>query len=103
MVISDVVLDAPLPPAIAQSVLALTGCVAGAALREEYLGTVAAAGLADIEVVTDRGFGEIAVTVVSPELLREAEAAGIDVRAVARTVRSLTLRARKPSNVRAGR
>ena len=43
MVVSDVVLDAPLPAAIAESVAALTGCVAGAALREDYLNTIAAA------------------------------------------------------------
>jgi len=96
MVISDVVLDAPLPAAIAENVLALTGCVAGAALRQEYLHTIAAAGLTDIEVVADRCFGEIALAAIPPELLRQAEAAGIDVPEVARTVRSLTVRARKP-------
>ncbi|HVO24304.1 MAG TPA: arsenite methyltransferase, partial [Candidatus Margulisiibacteriota bacterium] len=58
MIISDVVLDAPLPPMIAESVAAFTGCVAGASLRAEYLQTIAAAGLVDIEVVNDRGFGE---------------------------------------------
>lgn len=97
MIISDVVLEASLPPAIADSVWALTGCVAGAALREEYLHTIAVAGLTDIEVVTDRGFGEVAMATVPAELLRQAEAAGIDVLGVARTVRSLTIRARKPS------
>ncbi len=97
LVISDIVLDAPLPEAIAANVWALTGCVAGASLREEYLRTVAAAGLADVEVVSDRGFGEIALAMVPDELLRQAEEAGIDVAGVARTVRSLTVRARKPS------
>ncbi len=94
-IISDIVLDAPLPPVIADSVAAFTGCVAGAALRADYLRTIADAGLADIEVVNDRGFGEMAVTMVPAELLQQAQVAGIDVRAVARTVRSLTIRARK--------
>ena len=97
MVISDVVLDAALPEAIAANVAALTGCVAGAALREQYLATIAAAGLADIEVVSDRGFGAVALTMVPEPMLRQAEAAGIDVRQVAETVRSLTIRARKPA------
>jgi SAM-dependent methyltransferase len=96
MIISDIVLDAPLPPLIAQSVAALTGCVAGAALREDYLRTIAAAGLQNIEIVTDRNFGEMAATMVPDDMRRQAEAAGIDVTAVARTVRSLTIRARKP-------
>lgn len=97
MVVSDIVLDAPLPPAIADSVAALTGCVAGASLRGEYLRTIAAAGLVDVEIVHDKGFGEMALAIVPEELLSEAKAQGIDVTAVARTVRSLTIRARKPA------
>ena len=96
-IISDIVLDAPLPPVIADSVAAFTGCVAGAELRADYLRTIAAAGLVDIEVVNDRGFGEMAVAMVPAELVQQAQVAGIDVRAVARTVRSLTIRARKPA------
>ena len=64
MVISDVVLNEPLPEVIAADVAALTGCVAGAALRDQYLATIAAAGLADIEVLSDKGFGTVALTMV---------------------------------------
>jgi arsenite methyltransferase len=96
MIVSDVVLDAPLPPAIASSVAALTGCVAGASLRDEYLHTIAAAGLVDIEVVNDKSFGEMALTMVPEQFISDAEAQGIDVIAVARSVRSLTIRARRP-------
>ncbi|HXQ22656.1 MAG TPA: arsenite methyltransferase [Candidatus Acidoferrales bacterium] len=96
MVISDVVLNEPLPAAVASDVAALTGCIAGAALRGEYLGTIAAAGLADIEVLSDRGFGAVVLTMVPEPLLRKAEAAAIDVQRVAETVRSLTIRARTP-------
>jgi SAM-dependent methyltransferase len=95
VVVSDVVLDAPLPEAIADSVAALTGCVAGAAMRADYLHTIADAGLGDIEVVDDKSFGEMALTMVPDSLLREFEAAGVDVRAVARSVRSVTVRAWK--------
>jgi arsenite methyltransferase len=96
MVISDVVLDEPLPEAIAANVAALTGCVAGAELRDQYLATIAAAGLTDIEVLSDKSFGKMALTVVSEAMLRQAQTAGIDVQRVADTVRSLTIRARKP-------
>jgi SAM-dependent methyltransferase len=96
IVVSDVVLDDPLPPVVAESVAALTGCVAGAALRDDYLATVAAAGLVDVEVVKESGFGELVEDVVPADLRARAEAAGVDVRAVARTVRSVTVRARKP-------
>jgi arsenite methyltransferase len=96
MVISDVVLNEPLPEVIAADVAALTGCVAGAALRDQYLATIAAAGLADIEVLSDKGFGTVALTMVPDPMLRQAQAAGIDVQRVADTVRSLTIRARRP-------
>jgi SAM-dependent methyltransferase len=96
MVISDVVLDAPLPEAIAADVAALTGCVAGAELRDRYLKTIADAGLSEIEVVSDKSFGAMALTMVPEPMLRQAQAAGIDVQRVADTVRSLTIRARKP-------
>jgi hypothetical protein len=82
---------------VVSSVAALTGCVAGASLRDAYLRTVAAAGLEDIDVVEERGFGEEILGMVPEEMLRAAEAAGVDVRAVARTVKSVKVRARKPS------
>ncbi len=96
MVISDVVLNEPLPEVIAADVAALTGCVAGAALRDQYLATIAAAGLTEIEILSDKGFGTVALTMVPEPMLRQAQAAGIDVQRVADTVRSLTIRARKP-------
>jgi SAM-dependent methyltransferase len=102
MVVSDIVLDAPLPPLIASSVAALTGCVAGASLRADYLAAIAAAGLTDIEVVEDSGFGEMAVSMVPAGLVAQAEAAGIDVRQVASTVRSIKVRARRPGGVASG-
>jgi len=95
VVVSDVVLDAPLPAGVAASAEALTGCVAGASLRADYLATIAAAGLTDIEVLGDRGFGAIVLDVIPPALRSDAEAAGVDIAAVAETVRSLTIRARK--------
>jgi SAM-dependent methyltransferase len=96
MVVSDIVLDALLPPLVAESVAALTGCVAGAALRGHYLATIAAAGLVDVEVVKDAGFGELVQDLVPAEMRARAEAEGIDVHAVAQTVRSITVRARRP-------
>jgi hypothetical protein len=54
VVLSDVVVDAPLPGVVGESVAARTGRVAGATLRAEYLAAVAAAGLEGIEVVDDK-------------------------------------------------
>lgn len=98
MVISDIVLEAPLPEMVASSVAALTGCVAGASLRADYLQTVRAAGLQDVDVLEDRGFGEESLAMVPEDLRRQAEVAGIDLLGVARTVRSIKVRARKPAS-----
>jgi SAM-dependent methyltransferase len=95
LVVSDIVLDAPLPPLVADDVAALTGCVAGAALREDYLGMISAAGLVDVEVLKDGGFGAMVEDLVPAELRARADAEGVDVHAVAQAVRSVTVRARK--------
>jgi arsenite methyltransferase len=96
MIVSDVVLDAPLPAAIAEDVNALVGCVAGAALRADYLGAIRAAGLTDIEVLKDDGFGAVVLDMVPASMRAKARELGIDVERTAESVRSLTVRARKP-------
>ncbi len=48
--ISDMVLLRPLPEALKESVVALVGCIAGAALVEELRAMMAAAGLVDIDL-----------------------------------------------------
>jgi arsenite methyltransferase len=53
VVVSDIVLDRPLPEAVAKDVLAWCGCVAGAADRKQYLALVEAAGLGEVEVLKD--------------------------------------------------
>jgi SAM-dependent methyltransferase len=96
MIVSDVVLDEPLPDFVADDVAALTGCVAGADSRPDYLRKIAEAGLGDIEIVGDKSFGAVALTMIPPDLLDKAREAGVDIDGVAETVRSLTIRARKP-------
>ena len=96
MIVSDVVLDAPLPAAIVNDVNALVGCVAGAALRTEYLDAIRAAGLVDVEVLGDKGFGAVVLDMVPAAMRARARELGIDVERTADTMRSLTIRARKP-------
>jgi len=50
LMVSDIVLLKPLPDAIRNSVEAYVGCIAGAALKDEYLGAIEAAGFGDIRV-----------------------------------------------------
>ena len=67
-------------------------------MRTDYLAAIRAAGLVDLEVLQDKSFGEVALALLPATALAEARAANIDVESIARSVRSLTLRARRPSH-----
>jgi len=85
MVVSDLVLTAPIPSDVRHSVEAYVGCVAGAAMKDEYLWMMGAAGFRDIEVVEERSYGD-ATVFGGYEWLRQA----------AKSVVSAKIRAFKP-------
>ena len=62
VMVSDIVLLKELPDAIKSSVIAYTGCIAGASRKEDYLATVASAAFQDVEVISEvsLGTGELA-------------------------------------------
>lgn len=95
LVISDIVLDKPLPPEIEKDVYAYVGCIAGAAMRHSYFAMLEDAGLADIEVVKDVDYGDVVIEHARPEAERLARKAGVTLESLRGTVRSLTYRARK--------
>ena len=86
MVVSDLVLTAPIPDDVRHSVEAYVGCVAGAAMKDEYLWMMGAAGFREIEVVEQRSYGDASVF-GGYEWLREATKAVV----------SAKIRAVKPS------
>ncbi len=51
LMVSDLVLEVALPASIRDSVEAYVGCLAGAVMKDEYLGFIREAGFADIKVV----------------------------------------------------
>jgi SAM-dependent methyltransferase len=70
MMISDLVLERPIPPEIMSSVDAYLGCVGGASLRAEYLETIAKAGFREVRVDRETRFAD-AVSLDDPQV-REA-------------------------------
>jgi len=97
--ISDIVLSGDLPDAVAGSLAAYAGCIAGAIREEEYLRLMEAAGFRDVHVVQVSRF-EIADTEIDayarsiagnfnvpPEAVREA----------ARSILSVQVFGRKPA------
>jgi arsenite methyltransferase len=97
LVVSDIVLDAPLPESVERDVYAYVGCVAGAAIRDDYFAQLRAAGLGDVEVLRDvdylAGLRESAPAAAEALLQRT----GVRWDALAGRVRSITYRARKAS------
>jgi arsenite methyltransferase len=93
VVVSDIVLDRPLPDAVAKDVFAWCGCVAGATDRKQYLALVEAAGLGEVEVLKDVDY-LASLTKVAPE---EADAMlagwGVTRDDLAGSVHSITWRA----------
>lgn len=98
MVISDLVLEKPLPPVIAKSAEAYIGCVAGAMLRPDYLAAIERAGLHGVEVVESRSYGDILVGMQMPELEEAAKLAGIsdeEIQDAAHSVTSVKVAAKR--------
>ena len=97
LVVSDIVLDRPLPEKIANDLYAWVGCVAGAMRREDYFAALAAAGLGDIEVLRDVDYVGILADKMPDELAALSERTGVPLESVRGVVRSMTYRARKPA------
>jgi SAM-dependent methyltransferase len=86
MVVSDLVLVAPLPEEVRSSVEAYVGCVAGASMKDDYLRLMREAGFERVEVLEETQYGGAAF--------------GADTDMVAKTVeavRSMKVRAYKPA------
>jgi SAM-dependent methyltransferase len=80
MLISDLVLTRLLPPRLQQDVALYVGCVAGAALKQDYVDMIRAAGFAGVEIVDERAYtvGLDALAEDAPE--REAFASVVSVK-----------------------
>jgi len=55
LVVSDIVLDKPLPRSLKDDPSLYTACVAGALKREDYLRAIRDAGFRDVEILTEKG------------------------------------------------
>src|SRR2546426_546649 len=64
MLVSDLVLEEPLPKETRESIEAYVGCIAGASLKEDYLGFIHAAGFQNVEIAREGRYGNEPVTSV---------------------------------------
>jgi SAM-dependent methyltransferase len=89
LAVSDLVLEAPLPAPLLESVEAWVGCLAGAMLRDDYLGAIRAAGFRDVRVVSEASYAGV-IDVQAPEIRAIAERAGLGGEELDRAVESVT-------------
>jgi SAM-dependent methyltransferase len=93
VVVSDIVLDRPLPEAVAKDVFAWCGCVAGATDRRQYLALVEAAGLGEVEILKDVDYLASLAKVAPEEADAMLDSWGVTRDDLAGTVHSITWRA----------
>lgn len=98
LMVSDIVLLKPLPPAIRDSVEAYVGCLSGALMKADYLQAVAGAGFAAVTVVDETPFplDVMANDPTAGAILDRPDVSEADLNSVADSVRSIKVSAKKP-------
>jgi SAM-dependent methyltransferase len=98
MIVSDLVLRKPLPDAIRRSVEAYVACIAGALIKDDYLGAIRAAGFADVSVVSEEVFpAELVLEdTLAPEIIKKLKIPQEELMDHVSSVLSLSVQAFKP-------
>jgi len=98
LMVSDLALQKPLPPAIRESVEAYVACIAGALVKDQYLDAIRKAGFKDIKVVSEKAFPAELVLEDSlvPEVTKKLNLKREEVAEHASSVLSLSVSAFKP-------
>ncbi|MBE0568150.1 MAG: arsenite methyltransferase [Deltaproteobacteria bacterium] len=97
--ISDIVLSGDLPEAVAGSLAAYAGCIAGAIRKEEYLRLMEAAGFRDVHVVQESRYeiAESEIDAYARSVTGDLDVPPEAVREAARSVVSAQVFGRKPA------
>jgi len=95
VVISDILLDGPLPESLAKDVYAYVGCISGAALRQDYFGMLRGAGLGEATVLKDVDYLSSLIEAAPAEADLLLTKHGLSRDSVRGLVRSITYRAVK--------
>lgn len=99
VMISDLVLSKALPEAVALSLAAYAGCVAGAVRKDEYLRLLEKTGFRDVRVVEENrfDFGESGMEEYTGSVARNFDVPLEAVREAAKAVLSVRVFGRKPA------
>jgi SAM-dependent methyltransferase len=95
LVVSDIILDGALPPAVEKDVNAYVGCISGAMPRPAYFAALEEAGLRDVEVLKDVDYLGAMLDAAPEEVGALAARTGVAIDDLRGKVRSVTFRACK--------
>ena len=100
LMVSDIVLLKELPDVVKSSIEAYVGCVSGAALKDEYIGTIKAAGFEDVKIIDETSFPVefIANDPTAKELIKSSKMRPEKVREVASSIVSIKVYGTKPNS-----
>jgi arsenite methyltransferase len=98
MLVSDLALEKPLPRAIQGSMEAYVACVAGAMVKDAYIGVIRSAGFKDVAVVGEKPFPADLVIEDSlvPDIARKLRVRQEELKGSMASVLSLNVKATKP-------
>jgi len=100
LMVSDLALKKPLPKAVRESVDVYVACVAGAMVKEDYLGAIREAGFKDVAVVSETAFPAELILEDSlvPEIIKKLKIPRRKLVEHISSVLSLGVKAVKPSS-----
>jgi arsenite methyltransferase len=98
LMVSDLTLKKPLPKEIQASVEAYVACIAGAMIKDDYLGAIRQAGFRDVEVLSEKVFpAELVLEdTLAPEVIKKLNIPHEELVEHVSSVLSLGIRAYKP-------
>jgi SAM-dependent methyltransferase len=98
LMVSDIVLLNPLSTALKESIEAYVGCVAGAAMKEDYLRAIREAGFVDIKIVGETTFpiSDLLDHPAAQERFGHADHLAEQVEEISSSIASIKVQAGKP-------
>jgi ubiquinone/menaquinone biosynthesis C-methylase UbiE len=99
LMVSDIVILKELPKPIRDSIEAYVGCVAGASMKNEYLGHIASAGFKDVKIL-DEAIYPVEFVADNPavkEILKSLKLSMTELQNLAKSVASIKVSAVKPA------
>jgi len=97
LMVSDIVLLKELPDFIRNSIAAYIGCVAGAVMKDEYLGAIKAAGFQETRVIDETPDNWVSDDVAAREFAESLKITSEELKEVASSVISIRVQGIKPN------